>query len=119
MTEHFTIGDILLGTVRGRDEAFHPILYLGEFDHINFLGGMITHSPKYGNKLLSEMHFDIVPPSKKPGPTYFVRKKLLKKSEWGPFTKVGQLSREGIDYVNGTIDKFKPRLWPQKSKSNK
>jgi len=109
-TKEFEQGDVLRGTKRRRDEAYHPIIYLSEYDGTFFLGGMITHSPNNGNIPLKEEHFQ-----SKDGidgkPQFFVNQFLLKKQEWAPFTKIGKLSQKGIKHVLSYIEKTEPLYW--------
>ena len=110
MTNQFTKGDIIQGTLRGRDESYHPIIYFGEIDSDYFHGGMITHSNQHGNVRLNDNHFN-QKIDNDPRPSYFVNNKLIKKQEWGPFHKIGELSEEGIQFINSNINGTTPQNW--------
>lgn len=107
---HFSKGDILRGSKRGRDEAFHPIIYISEHDNDFFLGGMITHSAIKGNVALDDAHFESKGKLDRK-PQFFVQQYLLKKHDWAPFEKVGKLSPEGIKHVLKHIEKTEPTYW--------
>lgn len=110
MMSYIQEGDIIIGSKRKRNQAYHPIIYLGERDTDFFEGGMITHSEKYGNVKLEDSHFiqNIV---KDKRPSYLVRNYLLKKQEWGPFHVVGKLSQEGIEYIRECLNGTEPLIW--------
>lgn len=110
MTDKYNKGDILKGSKNRRDQAYHPIIYLGEKDDTYFIGGMITHSPEYGNIELSDNHFE-KKIDNNPKPSFFVNNYLVKKLEWGPFVNVGRLSAEGIKYVEKELSSTEPKIW--------
>src|SRR3989338_7260313 len=95
-------GDIFWG--RKGSDAIHPIVYLRSHDRNFFIGAMLTTSSNYpDNILMKDAHF-----KKKNltggkfefsfSNTHFVAKALIKKEEWGPFKKVGELTDEGIKF---------------------
>ena len=101
-------GDILIGTNnRNRSgRRSHPIVFLynaGSGDG-NFIGAMLTHASGWGNTSLKPEHFlekdeygqvfEVVFDK-----TFVVTKKLLKKMEWAPFVKKGELSQKGISFI--------------------
>ena len=105
-------GDI----VRGR-QTRHPIVYLGELNEFEFKGCFITHSAGYKiNKGLKESYF-----CKKDErgneyeiqyeKTYVCRCLLVKKNEWGPYTKVGQLTDEGVQFIENAINGQGAIVW--------
>ena len=113
MTKHFNIGDILKGTRRGKNEAFHPIIYLGEASQNQidfFIGGMITHSKKFRNIKFKDIHYKVKIDNDSRS-SYFVNNYLYKKQEWGPFRIIGKLSKEGIGFVLDNIKGSKPEIW--------
>lgn len=112
MTSSFSEGDIIQGALRGKDKSYHPIIYLGEVDTDTefFLGGMITHSNKFGNLRLQDSHF-VQKINLDSRPSYFVKNYLLKKQEWGPFSKIGELSSEGLDFVQSNLEGSTPEIW--------
>jgi len=113
MTNHFNIGDILQGEKNLRNEAYHPIIYLGETDKNDFfLGGMITHSSTSNNVRLEDVHFERKI-DKDSRPSYFVNNFLFKKQEWGPFNVIGKLSNDGISFVKDNLNGSEPRIWEE------
>lgn len=74
----------------------------------DFIGLMLTHSARHkGNILMQESHFapDL---SFKFDRTRFANQALVKFGEWGPFERVGQLTKEGVLFIERNIDKAKP-----------
>lgn len=110
MTSHFSKGDIIRGTKRGRNESFHPIIYIAEIDEFYFRGGMISHSSKYGNIRFNDFHFaqKIDDDTR---PCYFVPKNLIKKQDWSPFERIGRLSDHGIEFVISCFKSTTPQVW--------
>ena len=109
-TSHIQEGDIIRGAKIDRNEAYHPIIYLGENDNVYFLGAMMTHSSDYDNIKLEEYHFEEKIDTN-PKPSFIVKNYLLKRQEWAPFDKVGKLSFEGINFVKTCLKDTKPELW--------
>lgn len=105
-------GDILLGADRRREAAFHPILFIREHSPDYFVGVMLTHSPHFGNIPLPVHYFQNLT-NYDPNNNHFVQCSLLKKNDWGPFRKVGELSPEGLDYVALSIDLENPVRWEE------
>ncbi|WP_166388007.1 hypothetical protein [Polaribacter sp. 11A2H] len=110
MTEQFTEGDIIQGNQRDENEAIHPIVYFEEIDDMFFLGAMITHSKAYGNIRLEDSHFNYKIDDN-PEPSFFVKNYLVKKQEWAPYTKIGELSKSGIEYIKSNLNDTKPEIW--------
>jgi hypothetical protein len=108
-------GDILRG--RKGSDAIHPIIFLEGLDDSFFIGAMITHSSNHGdNILMLEEHFNEFDKNGRKLGLYFdnthlVEAKLLKKLEWRPFVKVGELSHSGITFVEKTLKKMHPLVW--------
>ena len=108
-------GDIVFG--RKKSDAIHPIVYLREYDINFFIGAMLTKSNRYkDNILMLGSHFN------KEGSkgrkykfnfnnTHLVKTELIKKDEWKPFKKVGELTGEGIKFVESNIKQTNPILW--------
>lgn len=105
-------GDIIIGLNNhnkgGRHS--HPIIFIeadGSSEE-NFIGAMLTHSSKYGNTNLEQQHFletdddgnsyEIVFDN-----SFIVSKRLIKRIDWAPFEKKGQLSEHGITFVDNLI----------------
>jgi len=112
-------GDIVFG--RKKSDAIHPIVFLREKDENFYIGAMLTKSNKYNdNILMSESHFK---KEKSNGEkyefcfdnTHLVKTELIKKDEWKPFRKVGELTKEGIKFLESNISETNPVLWEEKT----
>lgn len=115
--ENFQKGDVLYGTDRAKETALHPILYL-EGDMVShFIGVMLTHSDRFeANKPLLPEHFITHDEQGhefafKWDETHFVAVRLLKPSDWGPYSKNGQMTQEGIAVIEAQLPKMEPLLW--------
>lgn len=78
---------------------------------------MLTSSSKFGNIALEESHFEKFDESGKERQVYykssFISSDLYhKKNDWRPFTKVGQLSKEGLQFVLDQIGFKEPIYSP-------
>lgn len=108
-------GDILFG--RKKSDAIHPIVYLREHDKNFFIGAMLTTSNNYkDNILMAEIHFKKENSDGKKYEFYFknthlVNKEFIKKDEWKPFKKVGELTDEGIKFIESKIKDKDPIFW--------
>lgn len=110
----FTKGDVLYG--RKNSDAFHPILFLENKDENFFVGVMLTKSSGYGNIQLLEEHvvkynLEGEKYSFEYNNTHFVKAKLLKKNEWFPFSKVGEINKEGLSFVEKNLMVDEAILW--------
>ena len=106
-------GDILRG--RNGSDAVHPIIFWIGHDDTFFIGAMLTHRDR-DNVSMSEKHFYKQDSEGNKyelffDQTYLVEALLLKKLEWRPFRKVGQLTDAGISFVDSKIGNFIPELW--------
>lgn len=111
------IGDILEATNRSRETGFHYIIFYEGYDDNEFIGGVMTSTDKYPvNILMNSSHFiekdeaenDFKITFKN---TKLVPAKLFKPEEWGPYEKVGQLTDEGIAFVDQHIRNLQPEYW--------
>ncbi|GGB64422.1 hypothetical protein GCM10007424_00390 [Flavobacterium suaedae] len=105
-------GDILHGknnrNVRGIPAHFMIYLSPDPQSKMQFLGAMLTSSAKFGNIALEESHFEKF---NNDGFEWQVQFKASfisaylyhKKNDWQPFTKVGQLSKEGLKFIEDQI----------------
>lgn len=104
-------GDILHGSNNRSipNVPSHFMIYLcrnGDPDD-EFLGAMLTHSSIQGNILLNKLHFEEFQPTGHPWQikfdvergSFIVDDLLRKLVEWRPFSKVGQLTPEGLTFV--------------------
>ncbi len=108
----FKIGDIILGAHRSKNKAFHPIIYLGEYDTIFFSGVMLTHDSRKENIALLDEHFEQRIDNDERN-SFIVPNYLLKKHEWGPFKKVGKLSENGLKFIHKNIEETEPVIWEE------
>lgn len=112
-------GDILRGLKRGRDAAYHFIIFLDGTNNDSFIGGVLTHSNKYkNNTLMTEEHFQKTTEGGKKyefefDNTHLVKGRFIKLQDWGPFTKIGELTKEGINFVDSETKDLKPELWDE------
>jgi len=110
----FEKGDIFVGKV-----TIHPIVYLEDKSLEEFYGCMVTHSTTedYNNNVsFQQEHFIERDENNNPyrlqyHKSYFTALKLIKKNDWGPFTKVGQLSVAGLDFVERNKADLKGISW--------
>jgi hypothetical protein len=109
-------GDILKGSKRRRDEAYHRIIFLDGKDDDSFIGAVLTHDNRHkDNILMKENHF-IKNRSYKfsfdnKNGTYLVSKKFIKLEDWGPFEKAGKLTESGIKFVDLIVGNLDSVLW--------
>lgn len=110
----YQTGDILLG---GKGKVLHPMVYLDLHNSESFIGVMLTHdSTKKNNTPLKKEHIKEFDNNKKKfyfqyDNTYFLRAKLKKKADWGPYKKVGELTKEGVLFISEHIKKETPQYW--------
>ncbi len=98
------------------------MIYLGPNEDPNhdFLGAMLTRSGAWGNILLKKAHFEESDPSRHPWQITFnlrfgsfIADDLFRKLvDWSPFSKVGQLTPEGLAFVRQQLDGHLPRYAP-------
>ncbi len=112
-------GDILHGkhNRNTRKIKSHYMIYLKPYSEDLFLGAMLTSSSNYGNIPLGENHFEKYKENRHKYDVYykssFISRDLyFKKNEWQPFTKVGQLSKEGLKFVLAHIGEKEPIYFP-------
>lgn len=108
-------GEIFYG--RKHSEAYHPIIYLGNYDEDFFIGAMLTSSNNFTeNILMKPEHFKV---NDEKGNrfylgfynTHLVKAKLLKRNEWSPFRKIGELTETGISFVDENVCSETEKLW--------
>lgn len=113
-------GDILHGKNNCNIPKVFPhfIIYLSPGNsHDTFLGAMLTSSGSHNNISLKESHFEKTDKHGSEWRVYykesFISSDLYhKKNEWRPFTKVGQLSKEGLQFVLDQIGFKNPIYFP-------
>lgn len=101
-------GDILHGKNNRNKRGLTPhyIIFLGSIPSNPdcFLGAMLTSSSDYSNIPLHVNHFDKADAQGNPWQvtykhSFIVDELFFKKNDWRPFTKVGQLSTDGLLFV--------------------
>jgi len=112
----FKKGDILEATHRELTKGYHNIIYFEGHSDIDFCGCMITHADLEINIAMSPTHFET---NDKNGvkfkvgydKTYLVKGIFLKSEEWGPFQKVGELSKDGVAFLNKIVSGISPETF--------
>lgn len=108
----FKKGDIIWPQQRTQDptKLRHPAVVWDVNEVIGdtvFLGVMLTSAPpsvRHDNILMQDSHF-CKGFKVEYKTTYFVNQIFEKIPIWGPFEKVGQLTPEGIEFIEGRISK--------------
>lgn len=120
MPNYFSKGDVLYGSKGSL--AIHPILFLEVKDDDFFFGVMLSSrriknniplSSEYIVKKKNNIKFEFQFRN-----THFVNVLLLKRSEWSPFRKIGEITSEGIYFVTENIDLENPMTWEEFLKQN-
>jgi hypothetical protein len=110
-------GDILQATNRSRVAGFHFIIFYEGYEDNEFLAGVITTTDKFPvNYVMQSNHFVEEDDNGKHYKITFknsklVPAKLFKPEQWGPFDKVGQLTAEGICFIEKHIGQLEPEYW--------
>ncbi len=107
-------GDIIKGA-----KTRHPIIYLEDRDQDTFRGLVITHSQteNYSDNIqLQKQHFENQDENGSPFEVVFdnsfvVGKYMIKRNDWGPYTKKGQLTEIGILYIEEKIAEEDSVYW--------
>lgn len=102
-------GDIYFG--KKNLDGKHPIVFLDDIDEYSFHGLMLTHSSRSGNEKLEKDDFEWTEKGFDTENTHLVKRSLIKKKEWAPFTKVGKLSELGLTKVASIISGQTPEYW--------
>lgn len=106
---NYVIGDILEGENNSPRDGNHYIVFFEKLDGHDFVGAMITTSRYHGRNLpMSISHFETHKSEQTEWVvsyrgSYLVPAKLHKFNEMGPFHKVGQLTRNGIEFLLNAI----------------
>ena len=107
-------GDIVRGRI-----TIHPIIFLRRLNLEQFVGCLLTHSndSEYPDNIeLRPEHFlhhdrAGIQYQTQYDNSYLVAIELIKDLDWGPFTKTGQLSQEGIFFVEDQLQVLEPQKW--------
>jgi hypothetical protein len=98
-SKDFKSGDILQATQRETKKGHHPIVFVSGHSEYDFIGAMITHEAIVDrNVKMNEVHFQTGFAITFDN-TYLVKGQFIKPEEWGPFNKIGQLTKEGLEFV--------------------
>lgn len=111
-------GEIYKGTKTDRYAARHPILFFEAKNDDFFIGGVLTHALKPDNVLMKIEHFKVVNGDNKRydfrfSNTRLVMYRFIKPEGWGPYTKVGELTEEGINFIDSIVSNQDPRTWKE------
>lgn len=105
-------GDILWGKNNKNLKGVrsHYLVYLANLPNeaTLFIGAMLTHSPIDGNILMKREHFEEFDKNGDKfifqfNGTRVVKKLLLKRTEWAPFSKRGKLTKKGIQFLEDNL----------------
>lgn len=104
----FKKGDVLFASNRSKKAGNHPIVYWGDTQGRLFYGLMLTHSTVYDNIQLQKEHVHV---SDNSGEDYvfqydeswIVNQVFYKFEEWGPYSKVGALTPDGIYHLEENL----------------
>lgn len=105
MGSDFNKGDILLGKERGFDKAYHPIIYIGGSTETP-LAVILTHSSNFPCNIPLVGSYD-------EKQSYFVGHLIQKISLWGPYNKVGEITKEDLQIIEKHISELTPITWEQ------
>ena len=115
--EVYKKGDILEGADRRPQAARHYIIFLEPHHSGDFICAMLTSKDTYSNNILVNTGYirEIADDGTKFkfqfNNTHFVKGRFIKLGSWGPFTKIGELTKEGIDFVDSETKDLEPELW--------
>jgi len=101
-SNNFKPGDILRATHRELRNGYHPIVYISAYSDTDFVGAMLTHHDDPNRNIKIDSNFF----ANKIGyeDTYLVLGKFMKPEEWGPFTKINELTLDGLNFVIAQIN---------------
>ncbi len=109
--ETFKKGEIVIGTLMSRDEAYHPIIYWEKHKDGAFYGLVLTHSKRNDNIFFPKEFITDGRLSNKE--SYIVGRFFIKPDEWGPYKRIGQISNEGINFIEKIIIDKQPLFWSE------
>lgn len=102
---NFKKGDVLVGSKRSRDGAYHPIVFIDGSDDVP-IAVVLTHSNDFPcNIKLLNSYGD--------KNSYFIAHLIDKMSEWGPYKKVDELKKEDIDLIETHVSNQTSITWMQ------
>lgn len=110
-------GDILEATDKSRVAGYHYIVYYESISANEFAGTFISTDGSFEQNIeMTDNHFeeydenDELYDIRNDG-SFLARAKLIKLESWGPFTKVGQLSNVGVEFLENNIGDLEPIVW--------
>lgn len=104
----FVKGDILVGTNRAFEKAYHPIVYI-HGPQTAPLAVVLTRSRDFPcNKSLQHIY-----DSKGGNVQYFVAHLIEKMPDWSPYVKVGKLHSDDLKLIESSIKDSNPMTWQQ------
>lgn len=106
--QEFKKGEILFASNRSKKAGMHPIVYWGDTQGPLFYGLMLTHSTIYDNIQLQKEHVQVSTDSGEDyifqyDESWIVNQVFYKFDEWGPYSKVGALTPDGIHYLEENV----------------
>ncbi|MFC4874162.1 hypothetical protein [Negadavirga shengliensis] len=110
-TMEFKKGEIIRATERKKSKGFHYIAVWEDFNEgMDFPGIMLTSSTadKYADNIPLDQSHIMEGHDFKWKATHFVSRVFIKLSDWGPFTKVGELTGLGINFIKENLQDVPP-----------
>tara|TARA_B100000780_G_C21004227_1_gene401907 strand:+ start:498 stop:863 length:366 start_codon:yes stop_codon:yes gene_type:complete len=110
-------GDILEATVKSRIAGYHYIVYYESISANEFAGTFISTDGSFEQNIkMIDNHFEEYDENNelydiRNDVSFLARAKLIKLESWGPFTKVGQLSNDGVEFLENNIGDLEPVVW--------
>ena len=103
-------GEILRASKRRRSEGYHYILAWSDFDEgMDFTGIMLTTSTSYPDNIPMDIsHFQQGTELDWHESQHFVNRLFVKFAAWGPFKNVGELTEQGIRFVEENLQDIEP-----------
>lgn len=102
-------GDVLYG--KRRSDAIHPIIFWEDHSQEFFIGIMLTSKGRYKKNIPLKPEFIRVNSSDgkkfefQYDNTHIVRAKLLKRKDWEPFRKIGEINEDGLEHIEMALSK--------------
>jgi hypothetical protein len=114
----FEIGEILIGDNNLPIDGNHYIVFYKKIDGIDFQGCMISTKPFHAiNIKMDVTHFEVIDKETNENweitytNSYLVPAKLHKFNKMGAFHKVGQLTQDGIEFMDNIIAEKEIKPW--------
>jgi hypothetical protein len=105
ITKKFVKGDILIGKDRSFSGAYHPIVFISGNENTP-MAIILTHSKNFPcNISLSGKY--------KGKKSYFIAHLIEKMSAWGPYKRIGSLTKNDIKLIDANISLLTPITWAQ------